>query len=148
MKAKGQDKNGMDLYFTIGSVNVKKCDRKGPFSEAMKMARPQDKMHTDIRTRLGIIFDGYCREAKINTTANKNARNLTIIILTDGIWAGTADKDEVRRKIVNFIDSLNNVVGTHGNRPVSIEFVQFGDDPEATDRLRSLDNDLKWQGIP
>jgi hypothetical protein len=31
-------------------------------------------------------------------------------------------------------------------RPVSIEFVQFGDNDDATERLRALDDDMEFKG--
>ena len=33
-------------------------------------------------------------------------------------------------------------------RPVSIEFINFGNDPAATSRLERLDHGLESQGIP
>jgi hypothetical protein len=148
MKAKGQDENGMDLYFTIGKSRVNNSNDKSAFIKAMEKERPEPGMHTDIRIRLGKIFEDYIREATKGTRVNTKVRNLTLIILTDGIWSGTGDKDEVRRNIIRFVKDLTKLVGEHRNRPVSIEFIQFGDDLDATHRLRSLDDDLKWDGIP
>jgi hypothetical protein len=116
----------------------------------MKAARPEkDKaMHTDILTRLSKIFENYIREAKRASKANTKVRSLTLIVLTNGLWEGTRNKDDVRRKIVAFVKDLTGVVGGLGSRSVSIEFIQFGDDPDVTHRLRSLDDDLIWDGIP
>jgi len=69
-------------------------------------------------------------------------------VLTDGIWAATTHKDTVRQMLIKFIGEMIGLVGEHGNRPVSIEFVQFGDDVDATHTLRLLDDDLGWDGIP
>jgi hypothetical protein len=150
MKAKGQDENGMDLQFTIGKEGVSSSNSPSAFRHAMKAARPEKgkAMHTDILTRLGKIFENYIREAKRATKANTKVRSLTLIVLTNGLWEGTRNKDDVRRKIVTFVKDLTGVVGGLGSRSVSIEFVQFGDDPDVTHRLRSLDDDLIWDGIP
>ena len=36
MKAKGQDENGMDLYFTIGKGRVNNSNGKSAFTKAME----------------------------------------------------------------------------------------------------------------
>ena len=150
MKAKGQDENGMDLQFTIGKGGVTRSNDRSAFVKAMDKFRPEkDKgMHTDILIRLDVIFTDYLREARRATAANMKVRRLTLIILTNGVWEFTVDKDKVRRRIVTFVKDLTGVVGELENRSVSIEFIQFGNDPDVTHRLRSLDDDLIWEGIP
>lgn len=148
IKAKGQDENGMDLFFTIGKEAVKSSNQPSAFKSAMEKARPETGMHTDIRKKLDSILDDYLRMAKRNSRLNQKIRNLTMIILTDGIWAGTEDKDSVRRIFKKFIGDLTELLGDQENRRVSIQFVQFGKDLDATHRLRSLDVDLEWDGIP
>lgn len=157
MKAKGQDTNGMDLLFTLGGVKVEgkeakmpqKTHLKGdPFMEAMKHreAKPTSG-HTDITVPLGKLFDKYLTEAKRRTQFGHEVRNMTLIVLTDGIWAGTQNKEDVKNLIVTFVLELRNIIGKLKKRPVSIEFIQFGDDEDATHRLWLLDNHLKYDGI-
>ncbi|PVH84030.1 hypothetical protein DL98DRAFT_92117 [Cadophora sp. DSE1049] len=167
MKARGQDENDMDLHFTYGDVKVENRELKGtilslshsnPFSTAMKdpHARPMENWHTDITKSLGVIFEKYLKDAdRALKASNKKPkgqqgpRNLTLIVLTDGIWAGTKDLVEVKTLIVEFVQKVEELVGhSLAERQVSIEFVQFGDDVDASHRLDILDNDLVFDGIP
>ena len=104
-------------------------------------------MHTDMRGSLGNIFDKYITDARRKKQYNSDIKNLTLIVLTDGKWEGTKNKEEVNRKIVYFSRELEGIIGNLKDRPVSIEFIQFGYDEDATYRLKALDNDLKYSGI-
>ena len=58
------------------------------------------------------------------------------------------NKEDVNETIVAFARRLEETLGRPPKeRPVSIEFVQFGRDPEATFRLKRLDDELKHEGI-
>jgi len=148
-KAQGLDENGMDLMFTIGSYDVE--NQKGTSRIMTQMdnmkARPKKGMHTDMRGSLGNIFDKYITDARRKKQYNSDIKNLTLIVLTDGKWEGTKNKEEVNRKIVYFSRELEGIIGNLKDRPVSIEFIQFGYDEDATYRLKALDNDLKYSGI-
>ena len=148
LKAVGQDKNGMDLLFTSGPVKVDGKQSKSEFHNAMKNKLAQPGGHTDPRVSLGDIFQDYIKEVKRRQRQNLTAKGFTLIILTDGIWEGVKDKMEVKKTIVAFIKELWNLIGDIKYRPVSIEFVQLGNDPDATYRLQHLDNDLKNDGLP
>ncbi|KAI9767404.1 MAG: hypothetical protein M1839_004508 [Geoglossum umbratile] len=136
-KAAGQDTDGMDLTFTSGSARVERGKSASKFREAMQRddVRPNDSRVTDVRSSLGTIFKDY-------EMSKGKVKDLTIIILTDGKWEGVRDKYEVDNMVIQFGKKLK------GYRPVGIEFVQFGNDRDATYRLRRLDMDLKWQGVP
>jgi hypothetical protein len=148
MIAKGQDDNGMDLFFTGGKRELKNSNAESAFVKEMSKARPREGIHTDMRKKLPDLLENYLRAATTKKNANLRGRNLTLIILTDGIWAGMSDKDSVRRFFKGFIERLTKLLGNQENRSVSIEFIQFGNDPDATHRLRSLDENLGWDGIP
>ena len=151
LKAAGQDDNGMDLSFTLGED---KLENKGADSsqwgKKMQNARPTVNSHTNMSTSLGDILHQYLKEARqAKGYGSINHKRLTLIVLTDGIWAGNvSNREAVDDLIVRFVKELEKITGDLRVRPVSIEFVQFGDDPEATYHLRRLDNDLKWHGIP
>ena len=153
MKSKGQDEDGMDLTFTMGSVKVENKNDKSAFTKAMKdpNAQPANGMHTDMRKPLGHIFNKHLEdlEAQKRYPFRKKPKNLTVIVLTDGIWAGMRNKDDVRHKIVEFAKMVADKYENQNlvDRSVSIEFIRFGNDEDASYRLRQLDNDLKWWGI-
>ncbi|KAH0565999.1 hypothetical protein GP486_000610 [Trichoglossum hirsutum] len=146
MKAKGQDKDGMDLCFTGGPVTVYGRDNPSKFGKAMEDpdAQPVPDNKTDMREALGRIFAEYLRKVHLGHTP----KYLTLIVLTDGIWAGLQNKYLVEKTITTFLNRLRENIGDLEHRPVSIQFIQFGRDPDATDRLWRLDNQLKYDDIP
>lgn len=151
MKSSGQDENGMDLSFTAGQIKVGNKNDSSAFTKAMKdtKARPQKGMHTDMKRSLGDIFSKYLGELKAQRyLPTKQVKNLTLIVLTDGIWAGMSNKDDVKQKIIIFAKEMAKIHVDLVERPVSIEFIRFGNDEDAAYRLSLLDNDLKWDGIP
>lgn len=149
LKAEGLDPDGVDLTFTLGDVKVNPSKDK-TIEKIMKKldndeAKPDSRSYTSMQTPLQQIFDEYLRRPKtFDTKKNK----ITIIVLTDGIWKGMMNKEEVNQTIVSFARKLEKKLGRPPKeRPVSVEFVQFGKDPEATFRLKRLDNELKNEGI-
>jgi hypothetical protein len=149
MKAEGLDPDGTDLRFTMGTHELKRERRASAFEEAMKHADaiPRESDVTDIRVSLGKIFDQYLEGLRAQLRGLRASRALTIIVLTDGLWQGVEVKEEVDEQIVKFVRRVRELTNNVILRRVSIEFIQFGKDPEATKRLRTLDDDLKAQGI-
>jgi hypothetical protein len=146
MKARGQDQNGMDLSFTSGPVTVQNEHRESAFVKAMKdvKAQPTPGMKTDMRGELGIILSRYLDVVRGKRHhLPSDLKNLTIIVLTDGLWKDMIEEDGVDQKITSFMTSLTKIIGDLRIRPVSIEFIQFGRDPAATLRLQRLDDCLK-----
>lgn len=150
MKAKGQDENGMDLAFTNGQVYLKNSSKVAKFREKMEDqgAKPGGNgIHTNLKKSLGDLLNKYIQDMRISIRRG-DMRKLTILVLTDGIWAGMTDKHDVDKMIVEFATELKRVQGTSlQDRQVSIEFIQFGFDPEASYRLRRLDDELPFKGV-
>lgn len=158
----GQDANGMDIYFTSSS------ERYGPFTEPVQFTNLINKMKAinrtsiigeqgprrsptndradDIRESLGEILSLVATPSKQRT--NKHyTRKLTIIIFTDGCWDGITRKRTVAERIVSWIDQWEDEDHLHKmleneNRGLSIQFVQFGNDKEATIEFEYMDNEL------
>ncbi|KAI9744665.1 MAG: hypothetical protein M1818_002194 [Claussenomyces sp. TS43310] len=151
MKAEGLDEDGVDLMFTQGSVKAENARGKSKILKKMDdpKAIPADGVYTDLKIRLQEIFDDYLRIVRSRKRSYEKTRKLTIIVLTDGIWGGTGDKEGVNQSIVKFALNLERIMERQiTDRPVSIEFIQFGMDPDATFRLRQLDDNLIMDGIP
>ena len=149
MKAAGQDENGMDLSFTIGRLELKNKKTGSDFWRAMENSavQPKDNMHTDMQKSLDRILSAQLEEIKRNWFKG-SPKKLTIIVLTDGVWAGMKNKRDVDKTIVKFGKDVQNFLGNSEPRSVSIEFIQFGYNVDATHRLRRLDDELKFEGIP
>jgi hypothetical protein len=58
------------------------------------------------------------------------------------------NKRDVEKTIVKFGKDVQKFLRNSELRPVSIEFIQFGYNVDATYRLRRLDDELKFEGIP
>ena len=149
MKAAGQDENGMDLSFTIGRSELNNKKTGSDFWRAMENSevQPNDGMHTDMQKPLDRILSAQVEEMKRNRSKG-SPKKLTIIVLTDGVWAGMKNKRDVEKTIVKFGKDVQKFLGNSEPRSVSIEFIQFGYNVDATHRLRRLDDELKFEGIP
>ena len=151
--AKGLDPDGMDLRFTTGDISLHGKDSAAKFRNRMDAARPQtrskERARTDLRTSLSRILQEYLsklREKKLRPTTEVN--DVVLLILTDGIWAGMENKSGVGEMIKSFSNDLKTLHYDFMVRPFSIEFIQFGNDDTATQRLRYLDEHLSQEGIP
>ena len=149
IKAIGQDRDGMDLKFTSGDVAVQGGKTWRDFRSAMNdpKFRPISGFRTTITEVLGNTLANHIRYCK---RYGQDAKNLTLLVLTDGIWAGEGNTADVEVRIIDFIETLVRTIGNLQHRPVGIQFIQFGKDARATQRLGRLDRELvfKKPGIP
>jgi hypothetical protein len=150
-KAGNLDEDGVDLLFTLGSVKAERVKDDARIVKKMcdSNAMPRDGFYTDMRVRLQEMLDDYIRDARKRHQQNIPFKNMTILVLTDGIWKNTVNKGDVNALIVNFAKRLAEIKGRPlTDRPVSMEFIQFGNDPDATLRLKILDDELVYEGAP
>ncbi|KAK5456970.1 hypothetical protein LTS15_004750 [Exophiala xenobiotica] len=165
-KAKNLDDNGMDLYFTHTNGKPNALPRRrmrgdlvrahafpvvdgknavAKFKEAMRFpeSKPVPGVTTDMSLMLGFLLDKYINQLK-NVGIN-NAKEQTIIILTDGKW----ERESVSGVIKGFVEKWEGLAREKvQSRSMGIQFVQFGNDPDATLRLEYLDNKLPFEGVP
>jgi hypothetical protein len=157
----GYDEDGMELYFTDPATTIAVLPSPDETShvlqQAMKMAAPSSqRAHgTDIIPKLAELMNKYaidqCRDGP------QNARKRTIYVLTDGIWehSTTESVDDFFRYQLKRLQDTYHPPGVPGplsvdqirkalktTRPLTIQFIQFGSDPAATERLRHLDEDF------
>jgi hypothetical protein len=147
MKIGPLDENGLDLLFTIGCDNYKRENVMGfniqsDFKAAMMEAKaPNDPnmYQTAMAKELGSIFSQYRKDM---------SRMLTIIVLTTGLWEG--QPNDVEEVVVEAVKAMCAVRSDFQiERWCTIEFVSFGDDEEALQRLKDLDDRMKDRyGIP
>lgn len=149
-KASPFDPDGMDLYFTLGKESVTREKGSSAFRRSMGRAKPSnlEVTSTDMTRALERIFEAYFNTVQERRRKKKSPKeDLTLIVLTDGVWDATDDKEEVGRYIVTIMKRLEQLdIGGFKKRPVSIEFVQLGNDDDATERLRALDDDMPVKG--
>lgn len=111
MKAKGQDKNGMDLSFTRGTVVLESSNDPAKFLKKMdeRGAKPVKGWHTDLSLPLEKILSSYLTEFK-RTKSTDDIKKFALLILTDGKWEGMQDKEGVARVIVDFAQKMEKLV--------------------------------------
>jgi hypothetical protein len=137
-KLRGLDDDGLDLFFANGdkwNIVASSHSTHEHFKKAMNNARPMQDSKTDITERLTKIFDTY--------NNGTQAKRMTLIVLTDGVWEGTVFEEKIDKKIAEFVGKLEMKGHRSEERRFSIQFIRFGDDPKAIARLKRLDNDLK-----
>ncbi|KAI8211298.1 hypothetical protein K4K48_008698 [Colletotrichum sp. SAR 10_66] len=83
-------------------------------------------------TTLLKVFDKY----------DNHRKKQTLIILTDGLWEGSDTLNDVETTISEFIKNLKKDLRKSQLRWFTIQFVSFGSDDRALQRLQSLDDEL------
>lgn len=130
------DKDGLEFSFTIGSSKLAKVtgnDILKKFGKAMDQAKTEIRHvdHTDMATTLDRLFDAY-------TNAKKKQ---TLIILTDGLWqGGNLERNDVEASVIRFAQGLNDRLKKMEKRWFTIQFISFGRNVEALNRLQDLDD--------
>ncbi|KAI8237572.1 hypothetical protein K4K54_012214 [Colletotrichum sp. SAR 10_86] len=138
MKIGTLDKDGLDLMFTVGErhdvLGATEWSIPERFRKSLQAA--EESMHprsnTNMATTLLKIFDKY---------EDRNKKQ-TLIILTDGLWAGSDSSNDVETNISEFIKNLKKTLKKSQLRWFTFQFVSFGSDDRALRRLRLLDDDL------
>ncbi|KAK0729524.1 hypothetical protein B0H67DRAFT_638129 [Lasiosphaeris hirsuta] len=160
----GYDSDGIELYFTDmeTTISVEPGKRQGvqDFVDAMTKARPRTihKLKTKLRPRLNKIMATY---------GDKKRKPTTVLILTDGAWEGLPYEDDVGQWITEnlcglagqdpkALQSPTQKPSTIGDwqanfeetRPITFQFIAFGNHPEGIARMKRLDDLLGEQGLP
>ena len=144
--AKGLDEDGIDLQFTTGTTKLEGKDSSNKFVASMKQARPTKGARTDSRLSLGNILEPYANKLRNKEKfPSVKVKDLVLIVLTDGIWAGMPDKYAIAAQLKN----ISKKVDYHlKQRPFSVQFIQFGDDAAATQAFRDLDDCFDNGDVP
>jgi hypothetical protein len=143
-----QDPDGLELTFTFGKASCQSDSaRKLKNTMRGKDAKPSSGIHTNMASALGKALSGYLQPL---ASMRGQPKSLSLYVLTDGVWLGTPNLDAVYDVIAEFwtkFEKLDRSV-LKSERRVGIQFVQFGNEPEATSRLKKLDSELPFNGIP
>lgn len=149
------DEDGMELVFTTGKPDLGlkpkgkgHKQKPGDFVKKMDDAKPSPggRVETNMKVSLESILGTHMKD---NSHGETLTRGLTILVLTDGLWAANDDTD-VDEYLANFIKTNKATRGWDGNsaddqirrRPIGIQFIRFGHHPEAIRRLQRLDDEL------
>jgi hypothetical protein len=135
---KDVDPNGLDLSFTISTDALKKTKKTSKLVDMVKSRSKHLKGTTDMNLRLTEILDAYQTELeKPKSFLRKLVLPLNLYILTDGIWEPNCDAAEPIKNLVNKLNRLDK-----GRVQVGIQFISFGENAAALERLDILDSRL------
>ncbi|RDW85934.1 hypothetical protein BP5796_04259 [Coleophoma crateriformis] len=134
---KDSDPDGIELRFTNSDSYVQ-SKNSTQLVETFLSNTPRGL--TDIRLRLGWILNEYSKTLKKQSQGRfwhrfKSVRSLNIYVLTDGIWQPISD-------VTSPINQLISNLKDNGQYQVGIQFISFGSNEQALERLKYLDKSL------
>ncbi|KAM7201206.1 hypothetical protein V8F20_004952 [Naviculisporaceae sp. PSN 640] len=140
MKVGPLDENGLDLLFPrgdYGKENVKGFDIPTEFRKAMNEAKAEDDPEL-YQTPMAGFLNKLLSQYRTNMS-----KKLTIIILTTGEWEESKTPDDVERVIAEHLRHMSAVLPNFDTeRHCTFEFVSFGDNGQALQRLKDLDDEF------
>jgi hypothetical protein len=139
---KDADPNGLEVYFTVSDGRATKARNTTPLLASIKTRSQLGT--TNISLGLSYILNDYRsrlheqkRHRLFPRKVLKDVRPMSLYVLTDGIWEPPADASTPIRSLVKELQEL----GLQRTQ-VGIQFIRFGEDPEALERLQALDDKL------
>lgn len=135
------DSDGPDLSFTKYDVKLESEKDPNKFRKVMQDAPKQSfkRIETNMKTALDPILSKYIG----GKTTNKKQmpKDLVVIVLTDGLWTAMKDVNELVKSIEEFNSKLSEAMkGMPRDRQVTFQFIQFGKDIRAIEKLEYLDD--------
>ncbi|KAK8001158.1 hypothetical protein PG991_013380 [Apiospora marii] len=145
------DDDGVEMYFSQGDrknqVKQKRRQKIAEFEKAMRSATPDPNSNP-----LGYSLPFALQYIFMESSQKSDTKHQTIFVFTDGIWEGgnEAGVESVIKSHMKKMGWFNSEVveQVQEQKPLSIEFIRFGHDPNGTERLRRLDDDLVKEGYP
>lgn len=106
---------------------------------------PRPAFQVDLSYKVGALLREWVGTFRDKSLSQRqDQKSMTIIILTDEKWIGTNKEGDISDCIVREMKALYRLSGDRtSKRPISIQFIAFGDDADALKRLKTLANDLK-----
>jgi hypothetical protein len=142
---KKSDEDGIDMYFTMTEQKYNSKDVSDLVDIVSKRKNHLDG-HSNINLRLDQVLSEYNRALKNEIMLRKagsayapadDKKPLTIYVFTNALWSKRSDPTKA---IKNIVDSLVSL-GCAKSR-VGIQFISFGKNQEALDRLDRYDSGL------
>ncbi|KAK7911645.1 Protein kinase domain-containing protein [Apiospora marii] len=145
------DDDGVEMYFSQGDrknqVKQKRRQKIAEFEKAMRSATPDPNSNP-----LGYSLPFALQYIFMESSQKSDTKHQTIFVFTDGIWEGgnEAGVESVIKSHMKKMGWFNSEVveQVQEQKPLSIEFIRFGHDPNGIERLRRLDDDLVQEGYP
>ena len=143
-KVDSPELGGIDLYFT---APYKKLKRQSVNAILSQFDSTDDRDMPDMRSCLAKILDEYQEKlgrlrlvGKIKhpkSTPLVGCRKLSLYVLTDGVWQPNVDLVlEIETLVGHLVDRKLT------NKQVGIQFIRFGKNPQAIEKLKKLDSGM------
>ncbi|RDX53805.1 hypothetical protein OH76DRAFT_1152031 [Lentinus brumalis] len=133
------DENGLDIYFLNSKLNITGCKSPQDVMDMFDTVQPQGP--TPIGKRLNVLVNGYLDGLDKAKRSNRQLpKPVNMLVLTDG--TPTDDPQSVIEYVAKRLDN-----GNYDLTQLGIQFVQIGNDKDASEYLRTLDDDLAATGI-
>jgi hypothetical protein len=145
---KKSDYDGIELRFTNHVAVERSAKHRKPLMATLNGIQPGGKC--DIGLSFGRIIHGIDLENKSQAKKGTLSRHLqrkrkwgtSIYVLTDGMWEEESDW------LRGMVDPLRKLIDRDvQNGQVGVQFIQFGNDPDGTARLKILDDGLYLHGV-
>jgi len=140
--AKKVDKDGVEIVYGSDPTSVRRSSRTTRLMNkliAHRFKEPTDKMEGN--------FDKFIRDILIPRLDRCPARDISILVFTDGRWGCSLDAAAgVESPVKHLMQHL--ILRGIGRTRVMLSFVQFGDDPIGKTHLDYLDNCGKERVFP
>lgn len=131
------ESGGVSLYFTSDPKKKLKLKPSNINTVVDHFDSAEYQERPDMRSCLAEILNDYARKlgkSGIKNWVKPGCRKLTLYVLTDGNWQ---PGDDLIREISSLTDHL--VKKELHDKQVGIEFIRFGSNPVAIEKLRRLD---------
>jgi len=139
---KSADPDGIEMFYTISPESVKSKDSSALVKSVQK-TRPQGI--SDIGMGLNLILNPYNAKlektfgsASVAANAREDIRELSLYVLTDGVWQPDSDAEAPIKDLVRTLLKQRKL----NKKQVGIQFIRFGNDPEGIRKLQKLDDEL------
>lgn len=130
-------REGIDIYFLNTNTHLRHARTTREVNDLFGVVQPTGAC-TPIEARLEALITHHLDEFEYHRTRGlPSIKPMNLVIITDGV---TDDPDSLINTILNVGSRLEEQ--NHPLNQIGIQFIQIGDNPEATQFLKHLDDDL------
>jgi hypothetical protein len=142
---KKSDEDGIDMYFTMAEKKHNSKDVSG-LVKIIKQRKNSLQGISNINGRLDHVLGEYCRGLRNEVDLRKgrsrfapqeDKKPLTVYVFTNAQWSRKSDPLPAIKNVVESLTTLG-----YPSSQVGIQFISFGEDPEALKRLEHYDSGL------
>ena len=174
-KSLGYDDNGIEMFFTHptrgNAIKEKKSQKVKEFTKAIDGAEPLAEPVGGVESATPLPkLEKILRRHDQTSSPSSKTKKTTVLVLTDGGWHGMAQARDVEETIRLFLKRFKARYRTRiesempdmtdkeidaeaveqleSDRPITLQFIRFGEDPNGIDTLERLDDGFKPEGLP